>query len=82
MAIIINDKTRIAKTPNGWDIQILVGEGESQRWLSKYYYTNIISALKSAFNMGLSGRKNVDINKVDKFIEEELKKFIDNMEVK
>lgn len=82
MAIKINDTTRIAKTPNGWDIQFLIGDGEKERWISKYYYTNLLSAIKSVFNLGISGRKNVDIDKVDNFIEEELKKFINNMEVK
>lgn len=81
MAIKINEKTRIAKTANGWDIQFLIGEDGKERWISKYYYTNLLSALKSAFNLNISGRKNVDIDKVEKFVEDELKKFLDNIEV-
>ncbi|MEG0151643.1 MAG: hypothetical protein RR744_00490 [Cellulosilyticaceae bacterium] len=82
MAISINEKTRIVKSSLGWDIQVLKGEGENAKWTTKYYYATLLSAVKSAFDMNISGRKNVNIDDVDRFVTEELKKFINTMEVK
>lgn len=75
--IIIDDKTRIVKTANSWDIQVLVGK----KWITKYYYTTALSAVNGAFHTGISGRKNVNIKDIEQFIKDELSKFLKKIKV-
>lgn len=79
--IKVNDKTRITKSAYGWDIQILKGEGDAERWTTRYYYSTLACAVNGAINMNMSNRKPVNIEEVELFIKSEVMKTLSKLEV-
>lgn len=75
MPIMITNDKRVAKSTNGWDIQILANNG---RWVSVAYFSTLHGALRSSFEKHLSvaGRTKVSILDTEKYLIEQIDNYI------